>query len=32
MIIALVKQIRWEIADARAEAGKDPEATLRLPS
>ena len=32
MIIALVKRIRWAIADAGAPAVNDPESTVRLPS
>jgi hypothetical protein len=32
MIIALVKHIRWEVADAAPGAANDPEATVRLPS
>jgi hypothetical protein len=32
MIIALVKHIRWQLADSRAESPDDPEATVRLPS
>jgi hypothetical protein len=32
MIIALIKHIRWAIADAAPGAMDDPEATVRLPS
>jgi hypothetical protein len=32
MIIALIKHIRWGIADSRLGAADDPEATVRLPS
>ena len=32
MIIALVKHIRWAIADSGPDATDDPEATVRLPS
>ena len=32
MIIALVKHIRWAIADSGPDAADDPEATVRLPS
>ena len=32
MIIALVKHLRWEIADANRGAVEDPESTVRLPS
>lgn len=32
VIIALVKHIRWAIADSRAAGADDPEATVRLPS
>jgi hypothetical protein len=32
MIIALIKHIRWAIADSRPGADDDPEATVRLPS
>jgi hypothetical protein len=32
MIIALIKHVRWAIADATAGAADDPEATVRSPS
>jgi hypothetical protein len=32
MIIALVKHLRWELADANRAAVEDPESTVRLPS
>ena len=32
MIIALVKQIRWALADTKPPALDGPEATVRLPS
>lgn len=32
MIVALVKQIRWALADATPETAVDPEATIRLTS
>jgi hypothetical protein len=32
MIIALVKQMRWHIAEALPPQADDPEATIRLPS
>ena len=32
MIIALVKHIRWALADPNRPALDDPEATVRLPS
>jgi hypothetical protein len=32
VIIALVKHIRWAIADSRQASADDPEATVRLPS
>jgi len=32
MIVALVKQIRWALADTEPPALDDPEATVRLPS
>jgi hypothetical protein len=32
MIIALIKQLRWELADANRPAVEDPESTVRLPS
>jgi len=32
MIIALVKHLRWELADPNGGAVEDPEATVRLPS
>jgi hypothetical protein len=32
MIIALIKHIRWAMADSSPSATDDPEATVRLPS
>jgi hypothetical protein len=32
MIIALIKQLRWELTDANRAAVEDPESTVRLPS
>ena len=32
MIVALVKQIRWQLTDGELEALADPEATVRLSS
>ena len=32
MIVALVKQIRWQLTDGELEALADPEATIRLTS
>jgi hypothetical protein len=32
MIIALIKQLRWELTDTDRAAVEDPESTIRLPS
>lgn len=32
MIVALVKQLRWALADSNSQGLDDPEATVRLPS